>query len=125
MLCQDAGLLPGVGGGPGGGQPRQPAPDRGCYPSYPLAAPHPQPPADPTRRWLRRQETHGLTALGQQQARDSVRQLASIPARRVAFLTSDFTRARETAEIAAAGLEEHWLREGSLNRGGGGEGPAL
>ena len=87
--------------------------------------PTPSRPADPARRWLRRQETHGLTALGQQQARDSVRQLASIPARRVAFLTSDFTRARETAEIAAAGLEEHWLREGSLNRGGGGEGHAL
>lgn len=48
-----------------------------------------------------RQITHGLTDLGQQQAANAAELLAALPIERAVFLTSDYTRARETAAIAA------------------------
>ena len=56
--------------------------------------------------------THGLTEKGRQQALRSVDLLASLPVTKCIFLTSDFTRARETAEIAHAGLVQAWADEG-------------
>jgi broad specificity phosphatase PhoE len=48
--------------------------------------------------------THGLTDLGQQQAVKAVELLAALPIERAVFLTSDYTRARETAAIASVRL---------------------
>ena len=56
--------------------------------------------------------THGLTPTGRAQALSSVALLAALPVTKCIFLTSDFTRARETAEIAHAGLARAWAAEG-------------